>query len=156
MLLNRLPRTAASFRLLRPSTSLVNHFACSQVSLHLRTTAAMTTLGDVAKDATVSEKRIKDAIMDDHVRILHAYDEIKAAIDDDGRARWQNNFVWELARHSVAEELVLYKKFEQYLGEKGKEMAKQDRAEHQQVRCSGTDGRGSCMVHGSPPIDGVV
>lgn len=43
-------------------------------------------------------------------------------------------FTWELARHSVAEELVLYPAMERYLeGERGREMAEKDREEHQTV-----------------------
>lgn len=133
MLLHRLTRTTASSRLFRPSTSFVNHnnFALSQSSLRLRAMAAMSS---TVKDATVSDELISHAIIDDHRKIIEAYNQILSAPDDDGRTRWQNNFVWELARHSVAEELVLYPEFEKHLGEKGKEMAAQDRAEHQQVK----------------------
>lgn len=43
-------------------------------------------------------------------------------------------FTWELARHAVAEELVLYPAMEQYLeGGRGRELAEKDRREHQTV-----------------------
>lgn len=141
MLLARLTRTtttaSSSSRLIRPSASFVNtNFALSQASVHLRKrqTAAMTTsIGEVAKDVTVSNKRIMQTIMDDHKMINQAYDEIISATDNDGRTRARNHFVWEVARHSVAEELIIYPKFE-LLGELGKQMAAKDRAEHQEVK----------------------
>jgi hypothetical protein len=41
-------------------------------------------------------------------------------------------FVWELARHSIAEEIVVYPAFEKHVSN-GQKMAEKDRAEHQQV-----------------------
>jgi hypothetical protein len=49
------------------------------------------------------------------------------------REHWANIFRWELARHSLAEELFLYPAFEQYLGSEGKKMADEDRADHKEV-----------------------
>lgn len=44
-------------------------------------------------------------------------------------------FTWELARHAVAEELVVYPAMERYLGGGwGREVAEKDRQEHQSVR----------------------
>jgi hypothetical protein len=54
----------------------------------------------------------------------------------DEQTRWANQFRWELARHSVGEELVIYPAFEKNLGPEGKRMADEDRAEHQTVRSS--------------------
>jgi hypothetical protein len=54
----------------------------------------------------------------------------------DHQQRFGNQFTWELARHSIAEELVVYPAFEKYLGDKGKLMAEDDRKEHHQVRLS--------------------
>jgi len=61
------------------------------------------------------------------------YDNIINAPDEDAAARWRNQFTWELARHSIAEELVVYPTFEKILGGKGKQMADKDREEHQKV-----------------------
>jgi hypothetical protein len=46
---------------------------------------------------------------------------------------WANEFRWELARHSPGEELVVYSAFEKKLGDEGKRMADDDRAQHQEV-----------------------
>lgn len=76
---------------------------------------------------------ISDAIKKDHAEIKEYAENIRKATDDDTRARWQNQFTWELARHSIGEELVVYPAFAKHLGPKGKEMADKDRAEHQTV-----------------------
>jgi hypothetical protein len=49
------------------------------------------------------------------------------------REHWANYFRWELARHSLAEELLLYPAFEEYLGPEGKKIADEDRADHKEV-----------------------
>ena len=51
----------------------------------------------------------------------------------DEQQRWANEFRWELARHSVAEELIVYPAFEKYLGAEGQKLAHADRAEQQEV-----------------------
>jgi hemerythrin superfamily protein len=76
---------------------------------------------------------ISNAIREDHRKLEEYYDNITKASDNDTATRWQNQFVWELARHSIAEELVVYPAFEKNLGEKGKKMADKDREEHQSV-----------------------
>ncbi|KAF7942631.1 uncharacterized protein EAE97_006085 [Botrytis byssoidea] len=77
---------------------------------------------------------ITDAILKDHAEIRQYADEIRQATDDDTRARWQNQFTWELARHSIGEELVVYPAFAKHLGVQGQKMADEDRAEHQTVK----------------------
>lgn len=56
---------------------------------------------------------ISDAIKKDHREIEEYYQNILNASDNDTATRWQNQFVWELARHSIAEELVVYPAFAQ-------------------------------------------
>jgi len=77
---------------------------------------------------------ISDAIMKDHQEIKEYAENIRTATDDDSKTRWQNQFTWELARHSIGEELVVYPAFEKHLGVKGKAMADKDRDEHQSVK----------------------
>jgi hypothetical protein len=77
--------------------------------------------------------RISDAITKDHRELEQYYNKITQAKDDDEATRWQNQFTWELARHSIGEELVVYPAFERKLGDKGKKMAQKDRDEHQAV-----------------------
>lgn len=77
---------------------------------------------------------ISDALKDDHRKINEYYENVLKATDNDTKVRWQNQFVWELARHSVAEELIVYPAFERYLGKQGEEMAAKDRDEHHKVK----------------------
>ena len=76
---------------------------------------------------------ISDAIKKDHEEIKEYANKIRVATNDDAKARWQNQFTWELARHSIAEELVVYPAFEKHLGVYGQEIADKDRKEHQSV-----------------------
>jgi len=77
---------------------------------------------------------ISDAIKKDHQEIKDYAENIRTAVDNDSKTRWQNQFTWELARHSIGEELVVYPAFAKYLGNKGQAMADKDRQEHQSVR----------------------
>lgn len=76
--------------------------------------------------------RILEAIKQDHRDITAFGDLILKSTNLDEQTRCQNQFTWELARHAVAEELVLYPAMEKYL-DRGTEMADKDRAEHQSV-----------------------
>lgn len=78
---------------------------------------------------------ISQAITKDHRELEQYYNEVVSnAGNHDHQQRYGNQFTWELARHSVGEELVVYPAFEKYLGAKGREMAEHDRKEHHQVR----------------------
>jgi hypothetical protein len=85
--------------------------------------------------SAINMSSISDAINKDHRELEQYYDNIINAHNNDEATRWQNQFTWELARHSIGEELVVYPSFEKKLGDKGKEMANKDRAEHQTVGC---------------------
>ena len=50
--------------------------------------------------------------------------------DVDAQARWARQLTWEVARHAVGEEIVVYPLMEQHLGQKGKQLADHDRQEH--------------------------
>jgi hypothetical protein len=77
---------------------------------------------------------ISDAITKDHRELKEYYDEIVNNPDNiDHQTRYGNQFTWELARHSVAEELLIYPAMEKYLGDKGKEHADHDRKQHHKV-----------------------
>jgi len=77
--------------------------------------------------------RISDAIKQDHQALQEAHDNIIAAKDPEERIRWRNLFAWELARHTIAEELLVYPAFEKHLSD-GKDLAAKDREEHLLVR----------------------
>jgi hemerythrin-like domain-containing protein len=76
--------------------------------------------------------RVSDRIKHDHQELQEFYNNIKNSKSQDDKVRWQNQFVWELARHSIAEEIVVYPAFEKHI-EGGLKMAEKDRSEHQQV-----------------------
>lgn len=76
---------------------------------------------------------IVEAIKQDHRELESYYNKIVKATDEDTKIRYQNQFTWELARHSIGEELLLYPAFEKYLGD-GKTRAKRDREEHRKVK----------------------
>lgn len=75
---------------------------------------------------------IVDTIKSDHRDLEQAYQNILRAPDHDGKTRWQNQFTWELARHSIGEELVVYPAMEKHMPD-GKSRTDHDRAEHQTV-----------------------
>jgi hypothetical protein len=77
---------------------------------------------------------ISDAIIKDHRELQEYYHEVINSSDHDHQQRFGNQFTWELARHSIGEELVVYPAFEKYIGDKGHEMAESDRKEHHRVK----------------------
>ncbi|KAI0831550.1 HHE domain protein [Hypoxylon sp. FL0890] len=77
--------------------------------------------------------KISQAIQQDHDELEDYYNRIINSKDHDEQRRFQNAFVWELARHSIAEELVVYPTLEKVVSD-GAQRADQDRAEHQKVK----------------------
>ncbi|KAJ5595141.1 uncharacterized protein N7459_001349 [Penicillium hispanicum] len=77
--------------------------------------------------------RIIDVIKTDHRDLEDYYNKILHSTTNEEKARWQNQFTWELARHSIGEELVVYPQFEKKLPD-GRAMADKDRGEHQSVK----------------------
>jgi len=74
------------------------------------------------------------SIKKDHDELREYRQKYLATEDMTERNKWANLFRWELARHSVGEEIVWYPEIEKALGEDGKLMAAKDRAEHQQAK----------------------
>lgn len=58
------------------------------------------------------------------------YKRAKERGDADAQARWTRQLTWEIARHAVGEEIVVYPLMEKHLGQQGKELADHDREEH--------------------------
>ncbi|CAG7949966.1 unnamed protein product [Penicillium salamii] len=58
---------------------------------------------------------ISDTIRKDHPEFVSYYDKIVNSSDKEKQTRFQNLFTWELARHSIREELVFYPAFEKLL-----------------------------------------
>ncbi|KAF9529907.1 hypothetical protein CPB83DRAFT_851788 [Crepidotus variabilis] len=85
--------------------------------------------------ATQSSRQLTHAVKEDHEEMYEYYDQYnKASGDKDAQERWANQLTWEVARHAVGEELVVYPLMEKYLGAEGKRLADEDRAEHQYVK----------------------
>ncbi|KAK2878234.1 hypothetical protein FQN49_001035 [Arthroderma sp. PD_2] len=80
------------------------------------------------------KNKISDAIKTDHRELEHYYQIIINSTDPGERTKYQNVFVWELARHSIGEELVLYPAMERLMGPEGERLANKDRQEHQLVK----------------------
>jgi hemerythrin-like domain-containing protein len=78
--------------------------------------------------------RISETIAQDHAEIKAIYDRIVSSTSRDEQIRYQNLFVWELARHAVGEELVVYPAFEKHVQFVGAGLASKDREEHQAVK----------------------
>ncbi|TDL19010.1 hypothetical protein BD410DRAFT_453300 [Rickenella mellea] len=74
------------------------------------------------------------AIKKDHDEIFTYYDQYRKATSLDEQTRWSNQLMWEVARHSAGEEIVVYPLFEKHLGADGKKMADHDREDHQLVK----------------------
>ncbi|KAL2683368.1 hypothetical protein Neosp_007838 [[Neocosmospora] mangrovei] len=77
---------------------------------------------------------VSDAVIKDHRELEQYYNEVINSADHDHQQRYGNQFVWELARHSIGEELIVYPAMEKYMGDKGKKMADHDRQEHHEVK----------------------
>ena len=79
-----------------------------------------------------SSSTVTSVITHDHRELEEFYNNIISSTDSDTKIRWQNQFTWELARHSIGEEIVVYPAMEKYVPE-GKALADKDREEHQTV-----------------------
>jgi len=85
----------------------------------------------------MSQKTLFQAIKEDHEEMYLYHDEYKRAResgDVDAQARWARQLSWEVARHAVGEEIVVYPLMEKHLGDKGRQLADHDREEHQHVK----------------------
>ncbi|KAJ5835388.1 hypothetical protein N7447_001414 [Penicillium robsamsonii] len=77
--------------------------------------------------------RISEAIKDDHRKLESYYNIVVNSEDEDEQTRFQNQFTWELARHAVAEELVVFPALEK-LRPEGKAKTDDDRREHSAIK----------------------
>ncbi|KAF7532799.1 hypothetical protein G7054_g7625 [Neopestalotiopsis clavispora] len=74
--------------------------------------------------------KISQVIQEDHRQLEYCYRRIKDAQDADEKSRFQNAFIWELTRHSISEELVVYPEIENRISG-GQAIANEDRQQHQ-------------------------
>jgi len=80
-----------------------------------------------------TQQRISEPVKKDHRELEEYYHKILDAKDDDEKTRWANQFTWELARHSVGEELVMYPQMKKSI-EDGDALVEKDLREHQEVK----------------------
>ncbi|CRG90990.1 putative hemerythrin-like protein C869,06c [Talaromyces islandicus] len=78
-------------------------------------------------------QRISDVIKQDHKEIIACYHRTVDANYYDEIIRFQNLFIWELARNVAAEELVLYPAIEKAV-RGGVVVAEKDRQAHQRIK----------------------
>ncbi|EEP81950.1 predicted protein [Uncinocarpus reesii 1704] len=83
--------------------------------------------------SAISMTKISETIKTDHRDLEGWYQKIINPTSEDEQVRAQNQFVWELARHSLGEELVVYPALEKHV-QGGKALADKDREEHQVVK----------------------
>ncbi|CAM1503249.1 Fc.00g080250.m01.CDS01 [Cosmosporella sp. VM-42] len=119
MFLTRAPRVA--------SATPVNRLFAAPSALALNSRNLRACLSTFA-----GSQRVSDAVKHDHRELEGYYTRLIDSSSHDERVRYQNLFTWELARHSIAEELVVYPAMEHLSG--GKEMAERDRHAHQTVK----------------------
>lgn len=74
-------------------------------------------------------KPIDQQVVEDHTEVRHCYQQFK----DTGEMQFYNQLVFELCRHSVAEELILYPLLDS-LGNEGKQLADEARQDHQVLK----------------------
>ncbi|KAL1952803.1 hypothetical protein VTO42DRAFT_4230 [Malbranchea cinnamomea] len=76
---------------------------------------------------------ISDVMKRDHRNIRDTYQRIIEAQDEDTATRWANQLTWELARYSVAEELVVYPVLQRNM-DHGAVIADKNRNQNQQIK----------------------
>lgn len=86
-----------------------------------------------AAAAPAAHVRILPAIQRDHRELQSHSNKILNSTDPDEQTRYQNQFTWELARHSIGEELVVYPAIAKHV-KNGQEIADKDRCEHQTIK----------------------
>ncbi|CAG7917769.1 unnamed protein product [Penicillium olsonii] len=77
--------------------------------------------------------RILPTIKHDHLELVSHSQKIFTSINPDEQTRYQNQFTWELARHLIGEELVIYPAIIASLPD-GQETADRNRLEHQGIK----------------------
>lgn len=119
------PFTNKLFRL--PITPTGISYLHKNPSIRFYTNRKMTT-------PNISPDSIESKVKEDHGEIFCWYDKYLALKSNpDEQKKWMNQLIWEIARHSVAEEIVLYPVFEDKLPN-GKELADENRRQHDQVK----------------------
>ncbi|KAF9308688.1 hypothetical protein BG000_002679 [Podila horticola] len=121
MLLSRIHLIEHITRTLLPRTAIA-----LPANRHLATSSTMS-------HASAQNQCISDPIKKDHRELEEYYHKILNAKDEDEKTRWANQFTWELARHSVGEELIMYPCMKRVL-KNGESLVAKDLQQHQEVK----------------------
>jgi hemerythrin superfamily protein len=76
---------------------------------------------------------IIDLIKTDHRELEDYFGRYKSASNMEEGKKWFNQFLWEICRHSVAEEVVLYNMMES-INDRGKELGEKSREDHRKLK----------------------
>lgn len=82
---------------------------------------------------TIAPTRVLPRIKQEHREIQAHSHRILHSTSPDEQTRYQNQFTWELARHVIGEELVIYPAIAAHV-KNGFKVASQNRAEHQAIK----------------------
>jgi len=80
-----------------------------------------------------SKEDIADDIVKDHRELETYYKNYKDAKTIEDGHKWFNQFLWEICRHSVAEEVIFYNMLESQ-GKEGKELSEKSREDHRELK----------------------
>ena len=86
-----------------------------------------------AAAAPAAHVGILPTFQNDHRELEAHVHKILQSTDQDEQTRYQNQFTWELARHLIAEELVVYPALAKHISH-GQTLADKNRAQHQGVK----------------------
>ncbi|CEJ56164.1 hypothetical protein PMG11_02383 [Penicillium brasilianum] len=86
-----------------------------------------------AAGAPAAHIRILPAIQHDHHELEAHVHKILQSTDPDEQTRYQNQFIWELARHTIGEELVVYPAIAKHV-KNGQALADKNRSDHQDLK----------------------
>lgn len=103
----------------------------TRLALNLRSSQPKTTTCHAF--TTKSTQRILPVIKSEHAT-LHAHTtQILRGLNPDEQTRYQNQFTWELARHMIGEELVVYPAIVAHV-QHGTALSNKNRLEHQDLK----------------------
>lgn len=117
--------------LLFRQAKLINHFRIPLIVKNQQ--LANFRMMSSSSPSSTNTKNLIEEIKEDHEELKTFYRNFKSAGSMEEGNQWFNQFVWELSRHSVGEELVLYPLLES-INERGAEFADRARKEHHKVK----------------------
>jgi len=81
----------------------------------------------------MGDSEITEDIKKDHRELEEAYHKYKSAPNMEEGKKWFNQFLWEICRHSVAEEVIMYNMLES-IDDYGKQLSEESREGHRKLK----------------------